>query len=1585
MKNCILFLLLFFSIGLLAQVRPDQFPNDTSMTDTDGFYTQEAVLGTPTPRKILGPAIRNYVRGSTLAYGQRTVVNDSISFDQYEITFGKSGGGKITANENFRIIPDTKRLILGDSADVTYHSAIPLAAGLNVLAENTGNRSIGQYGSRAATIYSETSAAALNLSTFDNFSTISMYRLGGTFTSPTAVPNNSIIGLIDMNYYDLGYGIPAPVEIAGYRRTNGASLSFALDTDGGHTDVLELTADREVILPTYATGLHLENYDYLLAVNDQGKIVQVDTAALLLGGGGGGLQDSTRLVQDSILVYYQGGVELGRDTIIGTGGGGTVAEPAAQVVFGTGASVDSDPNFNFDGGRLYVEREQNTSVDSAAMEVVRTYNGVAVSPIATAIFRNTGDVVGGSDYQNEVYLRLQAGTTADHRRYVGYYGYDGLADGIMGMNAQNDMTFYSAEDTVHMFFYHSQQSTGNTELNSTGTGAVQINIGNLDEPNRSATGLQIYDGVHGRNPGIQASGGNISSGYGVTKAGTYHLNVGGRFHQAGISGGGGINIEAPTVPSEFTGSYYGIFIDDPGTTSFRTAIRSRFTDQAGLAWNIYADGTAPNYFAGGIGLGSVTDPTENLDMSGNLRMRNGAAAGYIMMSDANGVASWVDTTGLFAGGVSTSKDTLYIVATGQSNIYFDAAAIGGDLSIDSSVFIYDWNTAGWVVANPNASPWVLTGTNHVAFQFAKNVSEKEDKVVFIVLEALGTQSITQWVPDSQPRWVALDSRVVAAGVTHADVFMFQQGETDTGMDDVTYNNNKALLYDQVRTSSWGDSTTIMLSGTPFNGTGAKAKAKYDVIMSENRDNDTRASAVFSEGLTSPDSLHYDGASIDILGRRYYNAYKATPYNYIQDFVVANNGIEQVGDTLRLFNELGSHIGGSAFLQTDRGLDMNGKHLVFQNGGFITLGTYTGTQGSHSLRIGDSNEARANCFAQGISNEATGSASFVGGSQDVNVTGALAGGFSAWQSNITGFVSASIGGRNIDNDADYSVMLGGQNNTLGASMSNAVLAAGTSYNINDTRLDGHLIAGKIALIAPPLDVTMDSIVVLDGYGRQGYIGKQALIDTIIANGGGGSSVWTESGGALYPATIGNKVLVGATSSSYKFSVQDANGGLLAQFKDTDSAHDGLLLWGDTNQGGISNSVGLVDQEAITLNNALDWVRVYAGGSEKFRVTSTDISVLTGDLSVSNTANTTLFVEDTDHTSTFNLTGLRRDGPDFTIGTYSDAGVLVNNNYTITQDASGANLHQFYIGGLQHVWIDDDGLGINIQSDGHGLDVFGTTRLTGNVGINANPSPSKALRIEGDLAVFGGDSINIRSDISGISANMTFLNEIRLFSRDSINNTMAGYYPISHGYQQWGLLGGNPSAYTVDAGIIARESGGEQYLHLVTNDNPSEGQVLVYKASPVPHLEYEDQSGGGGGGPTMGRLASDQTSGDYTVFSFTLQPGNYLIESEVYMDNSANNEDTNFYFGMTSGTYTQHGYTMANDYDTSGGDRAGHDPFTQLDRTGQYLFTSSDRDQVVFIGSVSVSVTVAGTFSIRVTNGDEADVVIKAGSWYRQTDL
>ncbi len=103
---------------------------------------------------------------------------------------------------------------------------------------------------------------------------------------------------------------------------------------------------------------------------------------------------------------------------------------------------------------------------------------------------------------------------------------------------------------------------------------------------------------------------------------------------------------------------------------------------------------------GKLGIGTI--PTEKLDVDGKVRIRDGAVNGYVLTSDANGVGTWLPTSGTntFVTGATLNGTDLEIDRNdGQSQITVDLSS----LAVDNNVFVDS--------GNANAATRQLTFTN----------------------------------------------------------------------------------------------------------------------------------------------------------------------------------------------------------------------------------------------------------------------------------------------------------------------------------------------------------------------------------------------------------------------------------------------------------------------------------------------------------------------------------------------------------------------------------------------------------------------------------------------------------------------------------------------------------------------------------------------------------------------------------------------------------------------------------------------------------------------------------------------------------
>ncbi len=128
--------------------------------------------------------------------------------------------------------------------------------------------------------------------------------------------------------------------------------------------------------------------------------------------------------------------------------------------------------------------------------------------------------------------------------------------------------------------------------------------------------------------------------------------------------------------SSYTGSgggitnAYGLFVSD------QTAATNNYGIYSGVSfgvnkWNIYMAGTAPNYFNGNVGIGSLT-PGQLVDVQGTVRMKgltltgNGAANGNVLVGNSVGVGTWMPASTLgISGGSGTD---LWLNDTGNIGI-----------------------------------------------------------------------------------------------------------------------------------------------------------------------------------------------------------------------------------------------------------------------------------------------------------------------------------------------------------------------------------------------------------------------------------------------------------------------------------------------------------------------------------------------------------------------------------------------------------------------------------------------------------------------------------------------------------------------------------------------------------------------------------------------------------------------------------------------------------------------------------------------------------------------------------------------------
>jgi hypothetical protein len=99
------------------------------------------------------------------------------------------------------------------------------------------------------------------------------------------------------------------------------------------------------------------------------------------------------------------------------------------------------------------------------------------SPAVQLFVQNTAEeAVAVEDYENEVHIRLQAGSSANHRRYINFADYNGVDKWLIGATASQEFILYNST-TVHRLWF---DETGNSYVNSANAQAVYINFHSTD-------------------------------------------------------------------------------------------------------------------------------------------------------------------------------------------------------------------------------------------------------------------------------------------------------------------------------------------------------------------------------------------------------------------------------------------------------------------------------------------------------------------------------------------------------------------------------------------------------------------------------------------------------------------------------------------------------------------------------------------------------------------------------------------------------------------------------------------------------------------------------------------------------------------------------------------------------------------------------------------------------------------------------------------------------------------------------------------------------------------------------------------------
>ena len=232
--------------------------------------------------------------------------------------------------------------------------------------------------------------------------------------------------------------------------------------------------------------------------------------------------DSTRLTQDSILIYYQGGVEVGRDTIsvAGSGGGG---------VTGSGAS----PRIAYWSGTSTLTSNSGFAWDPALSNLIANSGSASLTGGSNALVGSSAglSVTTGS---NNNFFGQSAGSGVTTGNNNNYFGTSAGANNLSG----NGNNFFGTSSGI---------SSTSSNSNFFGTNTGRVTTGN----NNNFLGNNC--GYSNTSGSVNFFSGNSAGYYNTT--GSNNVFIGNQTGNRTTTGSENIAISTSALLSNTTGSY----------------------------------------------------------------------------------------------------------------------------------------------------------------------------------------------------------------------------------------------------------------------------------------------------------------------------------------------------------------------------------------------------------------------------------------------------------------------------------------------------------------------------------------------------------------------------------------------------------------------------------------------------------------------------------------------------------------------------------------------------------------------------------------------------------------------------------------------------------------------------------------------------------------------------------------------------------------------------------------------------------------------------------------------------------------------
>lgn len=315
--------------------------------------------------------------------------------------------------------------------------------------------------------------------------------------------------------------------------------------------------------------------------------------------------------------------------------------------------------------------------------------------------------------------------------------------------------------------------------------------------------------------------------------------------------------------------------------------------------------------------------------------------------------SWQRFGWLAMDGKFSRQRPINIVIAGQSNaagIYSggDTARVQGILGFSTGAQndSIDAPTA-WFPTHIGLSPF-FSDNNNMAFAFAKEAIARGDAgIARVITTYAGGIGLPAWIGSGDVYLLdTLRSRLSRSGIDTIDVFMWHHGESGgiTPSSGGGYYTDLGILLDTLDsplTSGYIASFTKFICGGL--GSATDSSTFYTGADPEGSlrrmNNDRRVLTGYTPSWSVPlsDAVHFSGAGLDIMGRRYYAVSKSMPHNLFDETPKFTYDVAGSKDAY-LTSNIGAYLGGTT------GTNIQGvSYGYFNNAGpIVVFGGSTGT-------------------------------------------------------------------------------------------------------------------------------------------------------------------------------------------------------------------------------------------------------------------------------------------------------------------------------------------------------------------------------------------------------------------------------------------------------------------------------------------------------------------------------------------------------------------------------------------------------------------------------------------------------------------